>query len=143
MALSCWARASLRYRIARTLLMEHLKFQRHTLYSPQLPDSPPAFLESPRGALFQLEAFRRFPLPRRNNSLIRGTNAPALGVRAWGDITMTDSESWKERRNQVERYRVMEQETTDPLAARLLHDIVLDLEAELEGSPQSVGLDAA
>jgi hypothetical protein len=28
MALSCWARASLRYRIARTLLMEHLKSQR-------------------------------------------------------------------------------------------------------------------
>ena len=65
---------------------------------------------------------------------------PALGVRAWGDITMTDSEGWKERRNQVVRYRVMEHETTDPLAARLLHDIVLDLEAELEGSPQSVGL---
>jgi len=61
-----------------------------------------------------------------------------------GDITMTDSESWKERRIQVERYRVMERETTDPLAARLLHDIVLDLEAELEGSLQSVGLlDAA
>jgi hypothetical protein len=86
---------------------------------------------------------RRFPLPRRNNSLIRGTNVPALGVRAWGDITMTDSESWKERRNQVARYRVMEQETTDPLAARLLRDIILDLEAELEGSPQSVRLDAA
>lgn len=44
---------------------------------------------------------------------------------------MTDSENWKERRNQVARFRVMEQETTDPLAARLLHDIVLDLEAEL------------
>ena len=57
---------------------------------------------------------------------------PRLGVRAWGRI-MTDSESWKERRNQVARYRAMEQETTDPLAARLLHDIVLDLEAELEG----------
>ena len=56
-----------------------------------------------------------------------------LGVRAWGDIIMTDSENWKERRNQVARYRAMEQETTDPLAARLLHDIVLDLEAELEG----------
>jgi hypothetical protein len=56
---------------------------------------------------------------------------------------MTDSEWWKERRNQVERYRAMEQETTDPLAARLLHDIVLDLEAELEGLQQSVGLDAA
>jgi hypothetical protein len=60
-----------------------------------------------------------------------------------GGITMTDSESWKERRNQVARYRMMEQETTDPLAARLLHDIVLDLEAELERSPESVGLDAA
>jgi hypothetical protein len=33
--------------------------------------------------------------------------------------------------------------TTDPLAARLLHDIVLDLEAQLEQSPQSVSLDAA
>ncbi len=53
---------------------------------------------------------------------------------------MTDSEGWNERRNQVVRYRVMEHETTDPLAARLLHDIVLDLEAELEGSPQSAGL---
>jgi hypothetical protein len=60
-----------------------------------------------------------------------------------GDITMTDSESWKERRNQVERYRILAQETTDPIAARLLHDIVLDLEAELEGSSQRVGLDAA
>ena len=51
---------------------------------------------------------------------------------------MTDSENWKERRNQVARYRAMEQETTDPLAAHLLHDIVLDLEAELEGLPPSV-----
>jgi hypothetical protein len=73
MALSCWARANLRYRIARTLLMEHLKSQRYRtriqvqekigfsiaplerlydrrdrpapLYSPQLPDPPAAFLE--------------------------------------------------------------------------------------------------
>lgn len=66
---------------------------------------------------------------------------PRLGVRAWGDI-MTDSEWWKERRNQVERYRAMERETTDPLAARLLHDIVLDLEAELEGLQQGIGLHA-
>lgn len=55
---------------------------------------------------------------------------------------MTDSD-WKERRNQVARYRAMERETTDPLAARLLHDIVLDLEAELEELQQSGGLDAA
>ena len=53
---------------------------------------------------------------------------------------MTDSEWWKERRNQVARYRAMEQETTDPLAARLLHDIVLDLEAELEGLRQGSAL---
>ena len=56
---------------------------------------------------------------------------------------MTDSEWWKERRNLVARYRAMEQETTVPLAARLLHDIVLDSEAELEGLQQSAGLDAA
>jgi hypothetical protein len=68
---------------------------------------------------------------------------PRLGVRAWGDFNMTDSDWWKERRNLVARYRAMEQETTDPLAARLLHDIVLDLEAELEGLRQSIGLDAA
>jgi hypothetical protein len=59
-----------------------------------------------------------------------------------GSIIMTDSD-WKERRNQVARYRAMEQETTDPLAASLLHGIVLDLEAELEELRQSIGLDAA
>ena len=47
---------------------------------------------------------------------------------------MTDSEKWKERRDQVARYRVMEQETTDPLAAGLLRDIVSDLEAEMDHS---------
>ena len=50
---------------------------------------------------------------------------------------------WKERRDQVERYRILAQETTDPIAARLLNDIVLDLEAELKGSSLSCGLDAA
>ena len=55
---------------------------------------------------------------------------------------MTDSEGWKERRTQLLRYRIMEHETTDPVAARLLLDIILDLESELEGSPQSVALDA-
>ena len=48
-----------------------------------------------------------------------------------GDITMTDSEKWKERRDEVARYRVMERETTDPLAAGLLRDIVSELEANL------------
>jgi hypothetical protein len=59
-----------------------------------------------------------------------------------GDI-MTDSESWKEREDQVARYRAMERDTTDPLAARLLHDIILDMEAELEGLRRSIDLDAA
>ena len=45
---------------------------------------------------------------------------------------MAGSEKWKERRDQVSRYRVMEQETTDPLAAGLLRGIVLELEAEMD-----------
>jgi hypothetical protein len=44
---------------------------------------------------------------------------------------MTGSD-WKERRDQVERYRVLERETTEPLAALLLHGIVLELEADLK-----------
>ena len=43
---------------------------------------------------------------------------------------MTDSE-WKARRDKVERFRLMERETTDPFAMALLHDIVLELEADL------------
>jgi hypothetical protein len=45
---------------------------------------------------------------------------------------MASSEWWKERWDQVLRYRVMEQEATDPLAAGLLRDIVLELEAEMD-----------
>jgi hypothetical protein len=76
-----------------------------------------------------------FKFQRNKNRL------PGSGGRE--DQTMPEDYDWKERRGQVERYRILAQETTDPIAARLLHDIVLDLEAELEGSPQSVGLDAA
>ena len=53
---------------------------------------------------------------------------------------MTGSESWTERRNQEARRRAMEQETTDPLAARLLRDIVLDLEAEWRGRRETSAL---
>jgi hypothetical protein len=65
---------------------------------------------------------------------------PALGVRAWGDA-MTDTESGNERRHQVERYRVLKRETTEPLAALLLHDIVLELEADLR-EPQRDGVES-
>ena len=61
-------------------------------------------------------------LLRRNNFTFSRPNVAALGVRAWGDITMTDTESGKERRDQVERYRVLARETTDPLAVGLLRD---------------------
>jgi hypothetical protein len=60
-----------------------------------------------------------------------------------GETTVTDSESWNELSNQVARYRAMEQETTDPLAARLLHDIVLDLEAELKLLKNNIEAEAA
>jgi hypothetical protein len=37
-----------------------------------------------------------------------------------------------ELRINLTRFRVMESETTDPVALRFLHDIVVDLETELE-----------
>jgi hypothetical protein len=70
-------------------------------------------------------------LLRRNNFIFLRPNGVALGVRAWGDITMTDTEIGKERRHQVERYRVLARETTDPLAAGLLRGIVSEMEADL------------
>jgi hypothetical protein len=48
---------------------------------------------------------------------------------------MTDSER-KERSDLLERYRVLEEEITDPLAAGLLRDIVLELEGQLKERPQ-------
>ena len=44
---------------------------------------------------------------------------------------MADSYSWQERRDRLARYRAMEREVTDPLAAGLLHDIVSELEGDL------------
>lgn len=45
---------------------------------------------------------------------------------------MNEREQDIERQIQIGRYRAMEEEVTDPLAARLLRDIVVELEAELE-----------
>lgn len=42
-----------------------------------------------------------------------------------------------ELRNHLMRFRVMEAETTDPIAMRFLHDIVVDLEAELDRQYQA------
>jgi hypothetical protein len=58
-----------------------------------------------------------------------------------GDFTMTDRER-KVRRDQLERYRMLKEETTDPLAAGLLRDIVLEPEAELKMAATAVGAGA-
>ena len=57
-----------------------------------------------------------------------------------GDITMTDTKTWKERRAQVTRYRVLGRKTTEPLAVLLLHDVVLELEADLK-EPERDGVE--
>ena len=44
---------------------------------------------------------------------------------------MADSDLWRERRHRLARYQAMEREATDPLAVGLMHDIVLELEADL------------
>jgi hypothetical protein len=49
-----------------------------------------------------------------------------------GAIAMTDTEDLKERREQLLRYCAMERDSTDPLALGLLHDIVLELQADLQ-----------
>jgi hypothetical protein len=43
---------------------------------------------------------------------------------------MTHDERGEERKHQVERYRLLAQEVTDPLAAGLLRDIISELEAD-------------
>jgi len=44
---------------------------------------------------------------------------------------MADSHVWQERRDRLARYQAMEREATDPLAVGLMHDIVSELEADL------------
>ena len=68
---------------------------------------------------------------RRNNFIIQAVNILRWGS-AWGAIAMTDTEDVKERREQLLRYCAMERESTDPLAVGLLHDIVLELQADLQ-----------
>jgi hypothetical protein len=51
---------------------------------------------------------------------------------------MVDAEYFKERQIWIDWYRALERQVTDPLAALLVHDIVLELEAGAgEGEPCS------
>ena len=67
-----------------------------------------------RAALERLLA-RLFPnkaqnsiLSRRTGSTVRAANVSALGVRAWGDIAMTDIAEWNEPEDQVVEPGVIE-----------------------------------
>ncbi|KRQ94518.1 hypothetical protein CQ12_37520 [Bradyrhizobium jicamae] len=45
---------------------------------------------------------------------------------------MMTERQFREQEVQIARYRFLEREVTDPLAASLLHIIILELEAELQ-----------
>ncbi|WOH48974.1 hypothetical protein [Bradyrhizobium sp. sBnM-33] len=44
---------------------------------------------------------------------------------------MTTERKFREQEAKIARYRLLEREVTDPLAASLLHIIILELEADL------------
>jgi hypothetical protein len=52
---------------------------------------------------------------------------------------MTTERKFREQEVQIARYRLLEREVTDPLAAGLLHIIILELEADLQRIGRSVG----
>ena len=45
---------------------------------------------------------------------------------------MMTERKFREQEVQIARYRLLEREVTDPLAASLLHIIILELEADLQ-----------
>jgi hypothetical protein len=45
---------------------------------------------------------------------------------------MVTERKFREQEVQIARYRLLEREVTDPLAASLLHIIILELEADLQ-----------
>ena len=49
---------------------------------------------------------------------------------------MADNEQKRELQDVVMRYHMMEREVTDPLAIRLLHEIVAEMEADLQQSDE-------
>jgi len=50
---------------------------------------------------------------------------------------MVDAEYFKDLQIWIDRYRALEREVTEPLAALLLHDIVLDIEKQVGEERQS------
>jgi hypothetical protein len=56
------------------------------------------------------------------------------------NVIETDIESFKARQIWIDRYRDLERKVTDPLAALLVHDIVLELETR-DGEPNPAACD--
>jgi hypothetical protein len=50
---------------------------------------------------------------------------------------MMTERKFREQEVQIERYRLLEREVTDPLAASLLHIIVSELEADLQADRET------
>jgi hypothetical protein len=59
----------------------------------------------------------------------------------WVRDSMADDKDEKraELRDRLMRYRILERETTDPVASGFLYDIVLELEGDLEAPDCSEG----
>lgn len=57
---------------------------------------------------------------------------PPLSFRAWTNRLRMDDELQRDLQERVMRYRLMKREVTDPLAIRLLQDIVAEMEAALQ-----------
>jgi hypothetical protein len=63
---------------------------------------------------------------------IRGKQLARLRVDQAGGENMMTERNLREQEVQIARYRLLEREVTDPLAAGLLHIIILELEADLQ-----------
>jgi hypothetical protein len=67
---------------------------------------------------------------QNHNKAIHAEIADRLGYLLSGEPS-PPLDQIREQKQQVMRFQTMEQETTDPLAARLLQDIISEMEAEL------------
>ena len=68
-------------------------------------------------------------LDQNHNEAIRAEIADRLGYLLSGEPPL---DQIRKQKQQVMRFQAMEQETTDPLAARLLQDIISEMETELK-----------
>ena len=68
-------------------------------------------------------------LDQNHNKAIHAEIADRLGYLLSGEPS-PPLDQIREQKQQVTRFQAMEQETTDPLAVRLLQDIISEMEAE-------------